>query len=321
MKKAENRLKKLHRSSEGLAAGLTALAWVLGVLAVRAETPSPLPAGDSPRDWYNAGTVQLRAGKLPEAEELLQNSVASQAAALQPLALYNLGCVRVAEGAELLKKSKDSTGRSDQGHVETLTSLANDASREIDAAIASENEQKMVSAYLRGGGIRREINAATKAVRQALEAKKDILAKWQRAAGDFRGAAELHAADADATYNAEATERAIAALIDKLNQLQQAGMKMNGAGKQLGQKLKQLKGMMPMPNMPPGAPGDDDEDEDMPGLKPGEQEGAGKAGDEMKISPEEAEQMLAGFKLNGEHRLPLGDEGTAKPKNHGGRDW
>ena len=131
----------------------------------------------------------------------------------------------------------------------------------------------------------------------------------------------MHSSDTDATYNAEATERAIAALIDKLNQLQQAGMKMNGAGKQLGQKMKGLKGMIPMPNMPPGAPGDDEEDEDMPGLKPGEQEGAGKAGDEMKISPEEAEQMLAGFKLNGEHRLPLGDEGTTKPKNRGGRDW
>ena len=321
MKKVVKRLKKLHCFSERQVAGLTALVWVLGMLAVRAETPSPLPTGDSPRDWYNAGTDQLQAGKLPEAEELLQTSVASQTAALQPLALYNLGCVRVAQGTELLKKSKDPTGRSDLGHVETLTSLANDASREIDAAIASENEEKMVSAYLRGGGIRREINAATKAVRQALEAKKDILAKWQRAAGDFRSAAELHAADADATYNAEATERAIAALIDKLNQLQQAGMKMNGAGKQLGQKLKQLKGMMPMPNMPPGAPGDDDEDEDMPGPKPGEQEGASKAGDEMKISPEQAEQMLAGFKLNGEHRLPLGDEGTARPNDHGGRDW
>ena len=300
--------------------GLTALLFMLGAVLVRAETSAPLPAGDTPRDWYNAGTVQLQAGKLPEAEELLQNSVASQAAGLQPLALYNLGCVRVAQGTELLKKSKDPSGRSDLGHVETLTQLADSASRQIDEAIASQNEQQMITAYLRGGGVRREINAATKAVRQALESKKDILAKWQRAAGDFRSAAELRSTDTDATYNAEATERAIAALIDKLNQLQQAGMKMNGAGKQLGEKMKGLKGLMQMPNMPPGAPGDDD-DEDMPGLQPGEQEGAGKSGDEMKISPEEAEQLLAGFKLNGEHRLPLGDEGTAKPKNRNGRDW
>ena len=294
---------------------------VIGNLAGRAETPAPLPAGDSPRDLYNAGTVQLRAGKLPDAEELLQSSVASQVAAVQPLALYNLGCVRVAQGAELLKKSQDPGGRANVKRVDTLTSLADDASRRIDEAIASQNEQKMVSAYLRGGGIRREINAATKAVHQALEAKKDILAKWQRAAGDFRSAAELHGTDKDATFNAEATERAIAALIDKLNQLQQAGMKMNAAGKQLGAKLKQLKGMMPMPDMPPGAPGGDDDDQQMPGMQPGEQEGAGKAGDEMKISPEEAEQLLAGFKLGSEHRLLMGEEATTKPKDHKGKDW
>lgn len=311
---------KYHCGNDGSLLGLIALILALSLVGVRADTAAPLPAGVSPRDWYNAGTAQLQAGKLPAAEELLQNTVASQAAALQPLALYNLGCVRVAQGADLLKKSQDDSGRSALPHVETMTQLADEASRRIDGAIASENEQKMVAAYLLGGGVRREINAAAKAVRKALETKKDILAKWQRAAGDFRSAAELQMADADATYNAEATERAIAALIDKMNKLQQAGMKMNAAGKQLGEKMKLLKGMMPMPNMPPGAPGDDD-DQDMPGLQPGEQEGAGKAGEEMKISPEEAEQLLAGFKLNGEHRLPLGDEGRAKPKDRKGKDW
>ncbi len=291
-----------------------------GSLVLPAETAPPLPAGATPRDWYNAGTVELRAGKLAEAEALLQNSVGSQVAPLQPLALYNLGCVRVAQGTELLKKSQDTTGRANPDHGEMLASLADDASRRIDEAIASENEQKMISAYLRGGGVHREINAATKAVHQALESKKAVLAKWQRAAGDFRSAAELHPADADATFNAKATEQAIAALIDKLNQLERAGNKMKAAGKQLGDKLKQLKGMMPMPNMPPGAPGEDDE-EDMPGMHPGEKEGAGKTGDEMKISPEEAAQLLAGFKLSGEHRLPLGKEGTSKPQDRKGKTW
>ncbi len=313
-------LKPFNHDCHRAALGWIAWLCVLGAAALRAETSAPLPAGDSPRDWYNAGTAQLHAGKLPEAEELLQNSVASQVAALQPLALYNLGCVRVAQGVDLLKKSKDATGRSDPAHVATLTQLAGEASRRIDEAMASENEQKMVAAYLLGGGVRREINAATKAVRQALESKKDILAKWQRAAADFRSAAELQAVDTNATYNAAATERAIAALIDKLNQLQQAGLKMNGAGKQLGEKMKQLRGTMPMPNMPPGVPGDDD-DQELPGLQPGEQEGAGKSGEEMKISPEQAEQLLAGFKLSGEHRLPLGDDGTAKPKDRKGKDW
>jgi hypothetical protein len=41
----------------------------------------------------------------------------------------------------------------------------------------------------------------------------------------------------------------------------------------------------------------------------------------MKISPEEAEQLLAGYKLGGDRRLPLGQEGTAKPKDHAGKNW
>ena len=293
----------------------------LSAMQLSAEESPATPVSGSSRDLYNYGTQKLQAGKLAEAEELLQNSVAGQQSALQPLALYNLGEARVAEGVDLLKKSKDPSGRANQGRVDALTSLANDASRTIDEAIASENEQKMISAYLRGHGIHREINAAAKAVSKALETQRDILAKWQRADGDFRSAAELHATDADATFNAEATERSIAALIDKMNRLQQAGMKMKAAGQQLGEKLQKLKGMMPMPDGPPGAPGDDQEDEDMPGMKPGEQEGAGKVGEEMKISPEEAEQLLAGYKLGGDRRLPLGQEGTAKPKDHAGKNW
>lgn len=288
--------------------------------AANAETAAAPAADATPRAAYNHGTGLLQAGKLTEAEQLLQNSVAAQTDSLQALALYNLGCARVALGIELLKKSQDPTGQSDQGHVTTLTAQAEDASQRIDDAIASQNEQKMITAYLRGGGIKREINEATKAVRQALADKKDILAKWQRADGDFRSAEELDRADKDSTFNAQATEKAIAALIDKLNKLQGATLKMQAVGKQLGEKLKKLKGMMEMPNMPPGAPGDDVE-QDPGGLKPDEQEGAGKTGQEMKISPEEAEQLLAGFKLGGEHRLPLGNENSAKPKDRKGKDW
>ena len=76
----------------------------------------------------------------------------------------------------------------------------------------------------------------------------------------------------------------------------------------------------PQSNMPPGAPGDEDND-DMRGLEPGQKEGAGKTGEEIKLSPEEAAQLLNGFKLGGERRLPLGEEGKSKPKNPIGRTW
>ena len=299
--------------------GLAILLLINGPLAARADDAAgPAPAA-SARDLYNAGTRQFQAGKLAEAETLLQNSVAVQDLRVQPEALYNLGCVRVAQGVDILKQNNNPKGTAE--HADELTGAAGEASQQIDAAIASQNTEKMVMAYLRGGGVRREINAATKAVRQALESQQAVLAKWQRAAGDFRSAAELQSQNADAPVNAAATERAIAALIDKLNQLQQAGLRMKSAGRQLGEKLQQLKGLIPAPNMPPGAPGDDDDDEDMPGLKPGEQEGQGRTGEEIKISPEEAEQILNGYKLKGDHGLPFGQNGTATPKNRTGKNW
>jgi len=308
------RLKTLKRLG-GAQVCLAALAYAACSLTLPAEDGSGTTILASPQEMYNSGTRQLRAGKLAEAEALLQNTVASQDMRVQPLALYNLGCVRVAQGVEILKKSNDPRGTAAQ--ADNLTGQAGDASRQIDAAIASQNMQNMVMAYLRGGGVRREITDATKAVRQALESQQAVLAKWQRAAGDFRSAAELQSKDTDAPFNAAATERAIAALIDKLNHLQQSAMRMKAAGKQ----LKQLKGMIPAPNMPPGAPGDEDDDEDMPGMKPGEQEGAGKTGEEIKISAQEAEQILNGYKLKGDHGLPYGKDGTATPKNFSGKNW
>ena len=359
---------------------VAALGLLVSPPARSAEDATNAPPPTTPLGLFNAGTRRLQAGKLAAAEEMLQASVAGQDARLQSPALYNLGCVRVAEGVELLKQEKEAGAQSNPTVADQLTDEAGDASRRIDDAIASASEQQMIAAYLHGGGIHREINAATKAVRKALESRRQTLAKWQRAAGDFRiganevaigltmprtaielcrqrlatpylsramvnaeifdpegaaaagyldrvvpadvrSAAELNDRDADALYNAGATERAIAALIDKLNQLQQAGLRMNAAGHQLGDKLKQLKGMIPAPNMPPGAPGDENDDEDMAGIKPGQKEAAGKTGDDNKLSPEEAQQLLNGYKLAGDHPLKLTDEANNKPKNQSGKNW
>ncbi len=77
----------------------TLLVLALPVLAASDVTP---PA--TPRESFNAGTRQLKAGKLREAEALLESAVASQNQGLQPPALYNLGLVRFGQGAEELKK-------------------------------------------------------------------------------------------------------------------------------------------------------------------------------------------------------------------------
>jgi hypothetical protein len=86
--------------------------------------------------------------------------------------------------------------------------------------------------------------------------------------------------------------------------------------------MKQLKRRIPAPDMPPGAAGDDDDDEDSPnGPQQGDKEGASKQGEEMSLSPEQAAWLLNGFKLDSQHRLPMGQESTALPKDKSGRTW
>jgi hypothetical protein len=148
------------------------------------------------------------------------------------------------------------------------------------------------------------------------------LSKWQRSAGDFKSAVELKQTDADAQHNAETVERSIAKLIDSLRELQQAANAMGDKNRDLGEKLKQLKGRIPAPDMPPGAAGDDEEDEDYPnGPQPDIKEGASRQGEEMNLSPEQAAWLLQGFPLDSERRLPMGQKDTAEPRNVSRRPW
>jgi len=291
-----------------------------GVTAARAGDAVSSPPPASARDLFNAGTRQLRAGKLPEAEALLQTAVASQNLRVQTPALVNLGEVRVAQGAELLKKEPPAGATTERGRA--AAQHAEEASRGADEAGASNDVEKMVAAYVRGRGAKRELRDATEAVNRALKTHGAVLAKWQRAAGDFKSAVELQGTEADAQFNADATDRAIAALVDKLNQLQQTAAMLAGAKMKLDEKLKGLKGRIPAPQMPPGAAGDDQEEEDAP-FSPqfGQEEGASREGKEMSLSPEEAAEILAGFKLGEGLRLPMGPGEPGKPRDRSRPDW
>jgi hypothetical protein len=149
------------------------------------------------------------------------------------------------------------------------------------------------------------------------------LRKWQRALGDFQGAAELNPADTNAQHNAKTTEREIAKLVDSLQEMQQMAQAMGQMSKELGDKVKQLRGMIPDPLAPPGGAGDEEEEEeDQPnGPKEGQREGKGRDGEEKKMSPEEAGMLLEGYKLGGDRRLPMGQGEQVKPKDRKGRDW
>jgi tetratricopeptide (TPR) repeat protein len=287
---------------------------------------SPPPAvGENPRELYNAGTEKLRAGKLTDAEALLESSLAKQDARVLPAALFNLGHVRFAQGNEELKKTPDAAATTRQTQAAAADGAG--AISKVKDALAANDISQMVEAYLAGRGVRKEMRAATEAVQRAMEADGKTLLKWRRSLGDFRSAAELNPADTSAARNAEIVEQTIAKLVDSLREMQQAAGSLGGKQSELNSLLKQLKGKIPAPNSPPGAAGEDgDEGEDgdrpLPESLSGLKESASGGGQEMdlKISPEEAGQLLNNIQPDGK-QLPMGQGEPGKPKSRSGRIW
>jgi len=302
---------------------LGAMLMIVSLANAHAAAPSTAeaPPPSTPRDFFNAGTQRLQEGKLREAEAYLQNVLASQQEALQPPALYNLGHVRFKQGVEELKKGPSAAPSAARGRA--AAAAADDAMRAADEALESNDTQKMVAAYMRGRGVRKELKAAMQVVKQAMETCGTVLGKWQRSSSDFKSTSELNSADQDARQNVDAVERRMAKLIDSLRQLQQAAGAMGQKNPDLGKKLKQLKGKIPAPDMPPGASGDDEEDEDTPkGPEPGDKENASKQGSEMmSLSQEMAGWLLDSFKLDTERRLPMGGLETGEPKDRSRPTW
>jgi tetratricopeptide (TPR) repeat protein len=296
--------------------------WISALLvstlgAFAAADPSP---PDTPREYFNAGTRQLNAGKLREAEASLETALASQVQRLQPTALYNVGLVRFRQGVEELKKGP--AAKPTAAHGQAAIQQADAALRQAEEALAGNDVQQMVAAYMRGRGARKELKAATEAVRRALKVYGTALSKWERSSGDFKSALELNRADADARHNSEVLDRCIAKLVDSVRELQQAANGMGDKKQQLGDLLKQLKGRIPAPDMPPGAAGDDEEDEEQPlGPKPDQEEGPGKEGREMELTPEQAGWLLDGYKLDSERRLPMGGLTPGQPKDRSRPTW
>lgn len=289
--------------------------------STNAPAAKPEPTPETPREFFNAGTRMLTTGKLREAEAFLLSAVASQDERVQPQALYNLGEVRFAQGIEQSKKAAD--GKQTAGRGRQAAAQAEIAGHTADDALASNDVERMVQAYRQGRGARKDLRAATKAVRAAMEVYGNVLLKWQRAAGDFQSAAELNPADKAAPKNADIVNRQIAKLIDQIRELQQALAAMQQANKQLGEKLNQLKGRIPAPDAPPGGGGEEEEDdEDDPGgMRPEMQEGPGKSGEEKIMSVEEAGQMLNGLRRDGDKRLPMGPGEEGKPRDPKRPNW
>ncbi len=298
------------------------------IAAARAgETNLSVPV--TARDFYNAGTRLLCGTNFLQAEKMLAASLAQQDERLQPLAMFNLGHVRFADGAAILKNGPDAQKVSARGNA--ALAAGEEALRAGESAEAENNLAKMVNAYLNGRGARKELRDAEKAVKTALETFGKTLTKWRRAADDFHGAAELNPADTNALHNAETVERQIAKVVDELQKMQQMAGQMAGKKDQLGKMLGKLKGQIPAPDAPPGGKGEGDEDEDgkgKDGVKPeslaGKEEGEGREGEQMQmlLSPDAAGQMLDGISVDGTRRLPMGgDKPGTPPKEKNGRNW
>jgi tetratricopeptide (TPR) repeat protein len=280
----------------------------------------PEPAPSTPREFFNAGTEKLRAGKLREAEAFLESALSSQIARLQPPSLYNLGWVRFDQGTEELKKTPPA-GQTTAA-ARSVAQQTDEATRLADEALKGNDLEQLLAAYVRGRGQRKQLKAATEAVRRALDTHGVALRKWERAWGDFKSVVELKSSDTDAQHNADVMDRNIAKLIDSLRELQQAAAALGNKSQELGEKLKQLKGKIPASQMPPGAAGDDDDDEQNPfGPKPGEKEGPSRTGEEMTLSPEQAGWLLEGFKLDSERRLPMGQGQQGQPRDRSKPTW
>jgi tetratricopeptide (TPR) repeat protein len=300
-----------------LAAGFRALA------SDATNAPAPALEPVSARDFYNTGTRLLLAKQFADAEKMLESVLAAQEDQLQSPAMYNLGHTRFAEGAELLKKGPDAEKVEAWGRA--ALAEGDRAIDRADTALAENQMDSMIRAYLEGRGARHDLREAEKALQAAMETYGKTLLKWQRAADDFKGAAELNPADTNASENAKKVEQALAKLVDSLRRMQAMMGQMDQKKQGLGKELSKLKGRMPGFNAPPGPGGEDEDEEDgvTPDALAGQKEGASHAGDqmEMQLSPERAGQILDGLSLDGSRRLSMSDQQGAPPKDRKGRNW
>lgn len=276
----------------------------------------------TPRELYNDGTARLREGKLREAEASLQVAVASNNEKIQTPALYNLGHTRFKQGMETLKEIKDGKGTQSRG--EAAAERGEDAIKAADQAMNGFSIDHLVEAYMQGKGARKELKAATEAVKKAVVKYGVVLQRWQRSSGDFKSAYELRTAASDARENASIVDQYIARLVDELNQSKATCEKCQNAGNKLKEKMKKLKEMMPeQQKQQCENPGEEEEDEEgKPRLpKEGEKEGPSKDGHEIPLSPEEAGRMLEAMRLDGNRKLPIGVGDSTPPKSRTGKQW
>lgn len=275
------------------------------------------------RDFFNEGTRLLRAGKLRDAESNLQTAVASNDETVQPEALYNLAHARFQQGEQVLRDGPKTHEL--QTYGATALAGGDAALQTLNVATANNlNNELILAAYLRARGASKQLKSALKAVQEALDEYGAVLLRWERAAGDFRSAAELNPADTQASFNAAVVDRHIADLVDQKAFLQLMSKNLMKKRQQVRDAMMQIQQRMPKGKIP----GEEEDDEDEPDPKEkdkepktGQQEAPDKEGQRMAMTWEEAARLLQTLKLDSNRKLPIGTKQTERPQNRKGRDW
>jgi tetratricopeptide (TPR) repeat protein len=285
------------------------------------NTNAPMVEPVTAQGFYNAGTELLAAQKFTEAEQMFLSALAAQDESVQTPALYNLAHARFNEGLAALKKGPSAQSIDARGGA--ADSEAGAAIQRGQVALAENDLSKLIIAYLDGRGARRDLADVEATVRQAIQTYGDTLHKWQRADDDFKSAAELNPANADAARNAQIVEQYIARLVDSLRRMQNLAAKLGAQHSKLNEVLKEIGGRIPKPNLPPGAPGDKDEDDGMqPESLRGMEEGATRMGSPgVPLSRDEAAQILNGIPLDAARRLMMNETKTGQSSQNSGLTW
>ena len=178
-------------------------------------------------------------------------------------------------------------GRAVSAASARATRRAGDAIQAADDALANEELQSIVTAYVRGRGARKELKSAIEAVKHALDAYGTVLAKWRRASGDFRSTMELRPSDADAQTNAAVVDHWIAEVVDRQQMMMQGQGDMQSQLGELAKKLQQLSQKQP----------DSNEDQSQGGQR---QKAAGGGDDQPGSKSKSGQNGQNGLEKNGQ---------------------
>lgn len=294
------------------------------------------------RELHNRGTRRLAEGDLPGAEEALRAALGRDVDELRPPALHNLGHVRFGKGRATL-------GGKTTGDVTEL-SIARSYLEAADADIADMQDQithldrakaagktpdyvPAVAALGQGIDTYRTVKKLIPKEEAMLAKRAGVVAAWTRSVGDFRGAHELDPADAASRANADAIDELLRALERETRQLAEAVEAQRRKQEELREVIKELIKRIPDDKLPQNAEGESDDDENFlpedrqkPGQGGGKREP--KAGEEQKMTEQEARGALEGLKNEFGRKMPAGEKPGAdgdgkpgKPNAKKGKDY